>query len=204
LWRPSWPITCGRGLGERILAERAGGEIGEEQLAALLGPAAQKTPLRTTSGAHLVLAGHGHRAVAPPRVDSGQAARGRRDVGEDKARLQVVEEQWARVRRDLLRPQERAGLRPRLPGAGSGAGRAVLMQRSDFAVAFVELPRGVEEHARDYLGYRVRGLYPAPAEETAFDYRVLRAAGARQPSSLPPGARWSTATGRCTRPSCCR
>jgi hypothetical protein len=49
------------------------------------------------------------------------------------------------------------------------------MQRSDFLVAFVDVPRRVEQDARDYLGFRVRGLYPAPAEETAFDYRLLRA-----------------------------
>jgi len=49
------------------------------------------------------------------------------------------------------------------------------MQRSDFLVAFIDVPRNAEDQAREYLGYRVRGLYPAPAEETAFDFRLLRA-----------------------------
>ncbi len=61
------------------------------------------------------------------------------------------------------------------PASGAKGGRALLMQRSDFFVVFVDLPRGAEEHAREYLGFRVRGLYPAAAEDTAFDYRLLRA-----------------------------
>ncbi len=61
------------------------------------------------------------------------------------------------------------------PGAEGGGARPVaLMQRSDFFVAFVDLPRGAEEQAREYLSYRVRALYPAAAEETAFDFRLLR------------------------------
>jgi hypothetical protein len=57
--------------------------------------------------------------------------------------------------------------------AGGRASRVALMNRPDFAVAFVDLPRAAQESPREYLGYRVRGLYPAPAEETAFDYRLL-------------------------------
>ncbi len=63
------------------------------------------------------------------------------------------------------------------PDGADAGDSVVLMQRSDFLVAFIDVPRSAEEHARDYLGYRVRGLFPAPAEETAFDYRLLRAGG---------------------------
>ena len=66
------------------------------------------------------------------------------------------------------------------PSGGADPGGLVLMQRSDFVVAHIELPRRAEENAREYLGYRVRGLYPAPAEETAFDFRLLRAGGTTQ------------------------
>ena len=97
MWRPSLAhYNAGRGLGERILAERAGGEIGEERLAALLGPAAKTTPLAHYLGVRtwfwrITVTGPSRRLVWIVARLPGDAV----TVGEDKARLQVVEEQWA-------------------------------------------------------------------------------------------------------------
>lgn len=83
----------GRGLGESLLAERAGGEIGEERLAALLGPAARQTPLAHYLGVRswfwrITVTG-------PSRRLEWVIARWPQGPGAGGARLQVVEEQWA-------------------------------------------------------------------------------------------------------------
>ncbi len=88
--------NAGRELGGRILAERASGEMNEERLAALLGPAAKKTPLAHYLGVctwfwRITVTGPSRRLVWVLARQPRQAGSG----GAGEARLQVVEEQWA-------------------------------------------------------------------------------------------------------------
>lgn len=83
--------NAGRALGERILAERASGEMDEERLVGLLGEAATRTPLAHYLG---VRTWFWRIAVTGPsrRLEWVLA---RMPGGDGEPRLQVVEERWA-------------------------------------------------------------------------------------------------------------
>ena len=57
--------------------------------------------------------------------------------------------------------------------------RAVMMARPDVNVQVIELPPVPEAEIAGFLAYRTRSLYPGQPDETAFDHRVLKAAGQR-------------------------
>ncbi len=94
--------NAGPALGERILAERAEGEMSEEQLAALLGQAATKTPLAHYLGVRtwfwrITVRGPSRSLewvlARLPGIARLSASTGARD--DEEPRLQVVEERWA-------------------------------------------------------------------------------------------------------------
>lgn len=81
--------NAGRALGERLLVERAEGEVSEEQLAALLGQAASKTPLAHYLGVRTWF--WRITVTGPSRRLEWTLAR----TPGAEPKLQVVEERWA-------------------------------------------------------------------------------------------------------------